>query len=377
VLEHSLGKNISSSDFVRAINLPDLALEVAVHRVHSKIALLIPLFLLTLTCLSFSQGPSPPRQEGLTQEAIHQLLEGPQTALRGLKERGISFQAMLVYDWSKSLASETDAKGGFGRYSFDLLMPVDAEKLFGLKDSAGLLRFKHHMRHFGETYDEEAQVYSNIDANSRTTLYEIWLQKKFFSEHLRMKVGKIDANTEFATVSTAADFLNSSMGFSPTILVFPTYPEPKFGINVFLGRPSATYVLGAGIFRTVDATMSILEPARNWNSGPGEHGGRASFGYWRLDGKIDLTDGTRSPGTQGLLLCRGTIRMAPDSTQRTRIIGVLTSWLGGRAEQQNHATHRRGRRTSSTVVPPPGLRRNSRHMGEVFLRTPGRLRPAG
>jgi hypothetical protein len=68
-----------------------------------------------------------------------------------MNDHGLSFQGVLVYDWSKTLADNQDSSGGFGRYSFDLSMPVDGKKLFGLNGSAGLVRLKHHLNNFGET----------------------------------------------------------------------------------------------------------------------------------------------------------------------------------------------------------------------------------
>ena len=40
------------------------------------------------------------------------------------------------------------------------------------------------------------------------------------------KAGRIDANTEFAALHASEEFLNSSMGYSPTIWGMPTYPLP-------------------------------------------------------------------------------------------------------------------------------------------------------
>jgi porin len=178
-------------------------------------------------------------------------------------------------------------------------MPVDGEKAFGLKGSAGLVRLKNHMRHFGDTCDGAAQLYSNIDANSRTVIYELWFEQRLLSNKLRLKGGKIDASTEFAAVPTAGDFLNSSMGYSPTILAFPTYPEPKMGITAFL-RPTTNNLLSVGAFQTVGmGTLTILEPGHNWNVGKGEHPGRVSVGYWRLNGQIAQFDGGVTSSTQG------------------------------------------------------------------------------
>lgn len=208
------------------------------------------------------------------------------SALRTLNEHGLSFQGQVVNDWSKALRSGTDPGYGFGRYSFDLFAAIDGEKSLGWKGAMGLVRLKQHIREFGWSKDGAAQIYSNIDAASRTTLYELWFEQKWRAGRLRLKGGKIDANTEFAVVESGADFLNSSMGFSPTILAFPTYPEPQPGAGIFLTSPSG-YGLGVGIFRTTMGTLSIAEPRLRWSMGDGELPGRLGAGYWRVDGSMD------------------------------------------------------------------------------------------
>lgn len=260
----------------------------------------ISLFLLTLSYIASGQETQPQAANSQDiKKPTDDVVSLSRTLLRGLDRRGLSFEGLVVYDWSKTLAADKDSGRGFGRYSFDLSMPVDGLKLFGLKGSAGLVRLKHHLNHFGETYDGAAQLYSNIDAPSRTTLYELWFEQKLFSDKLRLKGGKIDANTEFATVPGAADFLNSSMGFSPTILAFPTYPEPKLGLSAFW-QALNHYGIGIGVFQTASGpTLSIVEPGRTWKFGETEHPGRLSLGYWRLDGRVARFDGDESSGTQG------------------------------------------------------------------------------
>ena len=223
----------------------------------------------------------------------------PSVLLHDLNEHGISFQGVAVYDWSKTLHGDQDSGSGFGRYSFDLFTSLDGKKAFGLEGSDGLIRLKNHINNFGKIDDGAAQLYSNIDSNSRTTLYELWFEKKLLSNKVRFKGGKIDASTEFAAVQSASDFLNSSMGYSPTIMAFPTYPEPKLGINGFLNL-TPKYSLGVGAFETTGmGILTVFEPAYNWTIGQGEHPGRMSFGYWRENGKMAQFDGRLVDGAQG------------------------------------------------------------------------------
>lgn len=219
--------------------------------------------------------------------------------MEALKGDGITFQGLLVNDWSKGTNAADTSADGFGRYSFDLSMTLDGKQLLGRDGATGFVRLKQHLREFGSSSDGGAQVFSNIDAPSRTTLYEIWLEQKLLSGKLRLKGGKIDASTEFAVVQGAGDFLNSSMGYSPTIMDFPTYPEPRLGLNLFF-YPSQKYQLGAAVFQTSGrGVLSLVEPGRSWSLGRGELEGRISLGYWRRDGDIPGFDGAMSSATQG------------------------------------------------------------------------------
>jgi len=218
--------------------------------------------------------------------------------LHVLDEHGLAFQAQFVHDWSKNLSSGSDADYGFGRYSFDLFANIDSQKSLGFAGGTGVARLKQHINEFGWTDVGASQVLSNIDASSRTTLYELWWQQQWMAGKLRLKGGKIDANTEFAVVENGADFLNSSMGFSPTILAFPTYPEPQPGGAIFVTLPH-TYGVGLGVLRSTMGTMSIAEPRVRWALGEGELRGHVTTGYWRIDGDMAHFGGHSSSVTQG------------------------------------------------------------------------------
>lgn len=232
-------------------------------------------------------------------QSLRSTASAGESALQHLNEHGISVQETMIYDWSKSTAGD-DSGAGFGRYSFDFSVPVNGEKLWRLKGSDALVRIRNHQSNFGDDFVGAAQLYSNIDAGSATILYEAWVEQRLLSDKIRLKAGKIDANTEFAAVQTASDFLNSSMGFSPTIMEFPTYPEPKLGFNVFF-HPTSRNTFSMGVFQTASGgPLSIVEGAHAWSSGHAESSGRASVGYWRLAGNVPHFNGQMSEHTDGV-----------------------------------------------------------------------------
>jgi len=263
--------------------------------VHLRTLRYLAIFFLLPHFVIAQATESTPPSGGL----IAHLTSPPRDLLGKLYERGASVSSVFIYDWSKDFDDDAESSG-FGRYSIDVSMALDGKKLVGLEGSEALVRVKTHMSHFGDAYENAAQVASNIDGPSRTSLYEVWFQQRLFSNKLRLKAGKIDANTEFATVATAGDFLNSSMGYSPTIMAFPSYPEPKLAFNAFV-VPATSYNIGVGVFQTAGmGPLSILEGGRSWSLGNSEHPGRGSLGYWRAHGMIDRFDGDKRSGTQGV-----------------------------------------------------------------------------
>ena len=257
-----------------------------------RISAILPVLLFAASHSTFSQTVAP------VEHHLAKAATSGRKVLNALDTRGVSFRGALIYDWSKSIAKD-ESRAGFGRYSFDIGTAIDGKKLWGVGGNSALLRLRNHLNNFGDDYVGAAQLYSNIDASGRTTLYEVWIEQRLFSDRLRFKGGKIDANTEFDAVQTAGDFLNSSMGYSPTMVAFPSYPEPKLGLNAFL-RSSVHNTLGIGIFKTsASGPLIILEPSRTWTVGRAENQGRISVGYWRLSGDIDRFDGSQSRGTQG------------------------------------------------------------------------------
>lgn len=79
----------------------------------------------------------------------------------------------------------------------------------------------------------DLQVYSNIDGPDRTQLSEATVTYDPELGPIGVKLGKWDANDDFALVDCGVYHLQSSFGFAPTIVGFPSYPDPAFGAALF------------------------------------------------------------------------------------------------------------------------------------------------
>jgi porin len=235
------------------------------------------------------------RPEGIVESKV---ASKPREIVQDLAQHGISFPVSLVSEVSGGFRASPSESRWFARDLFNASMAMNLEKTLGWKGSSALVRLSQHSQRGEPDSLGEAQEFSNIGGSGRTSLYELWFQQTLSSNKLRLKAGKIDATTEFAAVQSAGDFLNSSMGYSPTILGFPTYPEPKPGVNIFF-NPVKSYGLSLGVFQTAGmGILSIAEPARTWTTA-NDHPGRVGLGYWRLDGTCNRFDGSVSSVTQG------------------------------------------------------------------------------
>jgi len=184
------------------------------------------------------------------------------------------------------------------RNLLEISTAVDLERMAGWKGSR--LFASMHSLAGGNGSDEillDLQGYSNINAPSGTNLYELWFEQTLRNGKLRLKIGRIDANTEFAYVENAAGFLNSSMGYSPAIASLPTYPYPRLGVAIFL-RPKSFYYLNEGVFEdSPDGMMSLTEAGLRWKWFARD--ARLAYGYWFHTESYPLEGAQAQHGAQG------------------------------------------------------------------------------
>lgn len=124
---------------------------------------------------------------------------------------------------------------------------LDTEKLFGFKGGTFFIDLQHAGGDNPSENVGDFQGVSNIGADRRDQLAEFWYEQKLLDGQVRFKVGKIDAAYEFDAIDAAGNFLNSSTGLSPTVVGFPTYPDPAFGI-VAEYAPGESFYLRGGVF---------------------------------------------------------------------------------------------------------------------------------
>ena len=236
----------------------------------------------------------------------------------GFGIHGIDIQATLTADWSVSLHGGLNTNGSALRHLLDVAVTIDTRALMGHAGGAVGMLFQQQHGADGSGEDVgDIQVYSNIDADGRTQLAELWYEQDLPDHDLRLIVGKIDANGLFAFVDHGGEFVHSSPGWSPTILGFPSYPDPAMSVNMFY-EPDADFYLGVGVY---DGALQegVLTGKRGPSTFFGEPGdlfvigeagvrwliddrlaGRLGVGGWHHTGTFDRFAGGTQGGAEGV-----------------------------------------------------------------------------
>ena len=261
-----------------------------------------------------------------------------------LEKRGVEPTLALVTDAS------VIARGGVNRGATGLRSLLDfecsfySEPLLGWPDGRLYFDLQVQRGSDGSRDTGDFQVYSNIDGPNRIQLAQIFAEQSFGDGALRLKLGKSDANSDFAYVEHGLRHIHSSFGFAPTVLAFPTYPDPAFGGAVFV-EPGGALHFAAGVYdgatqagiatghrgpRTVLGSPSDLfavgEVGLHWRRGeslPGHFG----LGAWRHTGSFARSSGGLDDGTTGYYLVGDQMLWQPENDPDTnRGIGAFLQY---------------------------------------------------
>ena len=259
-------------------------------------------------------------EEGATPDAT-----APQASATGdsfgvrnrLAGRGVEFSLIVQGDPSTNLRGGL-RQGTAVRVPLQAALDLDTERLLGWRGGhvhAGLQALEG--RNATDELVGDLQGFDNVDSDRFRQLSELWLEQRLFGSRLRLKLGKADANADFARVEASGEFLNSSAGYSPTIQGFPSYPDPAMSVSLF-AEATRWISLGAGVYdgstheachgRTGNRGFSTFFGAPDALFYVGEAGlryslrgrpGRLSAGAWHHSGTFEAFDGTTRRGTSG------------------------------------------------------------------------------
>lgn len=239
--------------------------------------------------------------------------EGPES-----EHWGLSLDASAIGDYSSVLGGGVNPGANAARYLIQTGVMLDTEAAFDWPGGELYAAYLGFHGDNGSLDSGDAQVYSNIDDAPFDALYSLWYRQTLFHDRLAIKLGKMDANSDFAYVDYGVLFIHSSPGFSPTIQAFPSYPDPATAMNVFAGTDTGFYA-GVGVYDgatqsgartgTRGPSSFVSDPNRlfwigeagtryNW-AGHADQPGRIGFGYWQHTGEFETFDGGTSEHADG------------------------------------------------------------------------------
>jgi porin len=238
-------------------------------------------------------------------------------ATTALQEKGFSLSSSAIIDLSRP------GIGGIrqrvtARSLFDVIATIDLKQLWNLDGGTVVLDYQAYVGRDASRDVGDLQKFSNLDANERSQIAELWYEQWLFNKRARFKIGKVLADSEFAFVENGAEFMNSSAGHSPTLFVMPVYPDAASSVNFFT-YPHEHLYLGFGLYdgaasRGVHTGVHGPETLRfgdvffvgelggKWTLGPSQLPGRIGIGGWRHTGTFARFDGGTQRGTAGAYL---------------------------------------------------------------------------
>jgi porin len=245
------------------------------------------------------------------------LIDTWNSAAAPLKQQGITLNSSAIVDVSRA------GLGGIrrrvtARSLFDVIATIDLNQLWGLEGGTVVLDYQAYIGRDASRDVGDLQKFSNIDANERSQIAELWYQQWLFNKQVRFRIGKVIADSEFAFVENGTEFIHSSPGHSPTIFVMPVYPDAASSMNIFV-YPHEHLYFGFGLYdgaasRDVHTGVHGPETIRfgdlffigelggKWTLGPTQLPGRLGLGGWGHNGTFERFDGHPQRGTAGAYL---------------------------------------------------------------------------
>ncbi|MBK8100301.1 MAG: carbohydrate porin [Planctomycetes bacterium] len=234
-----------------------------------------------------------------------------------LEQHGIEVGGGYTADWAAAWSGGVRNRDNMPSL-IDVNVAFDLETLLGLPRTTLFVDAYAIEGRLASDDVGDSQGFSNIQSDNTEQVAEAWLET--WVADFRIKVGKVDFNSEFAFNETGGDFINSSAAISPTIVNYPTYPDPATAVNLFWA-PSETFYLGAGIYDGAaaagiptgrrafsgffeddesDAWFLAVELGTAWTGGDDWGSGRFALGAWQHTADFATFAGGTESGTTGL-----------------------------------------------------------------------------
>jgi carbohydrate-selective porin OprB len=213
-------------------------------------------------------------------------------ARRSLEDHGVH----LDLDYTAEVFTLPGDSTAAYRGDVDAMATLDTEKL-GLWACGSLFVYGQSAHGHGVSGDfAPLMPVSNLEAPRFTQLSELWLAQCLGSERLVVRLGKQDANRDFAAPRFGGNFLNSSYGVIPTAPM-PSFPTPGLGAALF-GTLTDWLELRGAVYEGAPTIRSFGEDAAEEGAGVfavaqlvlrhdlfGQPSGQHAIGAWTHTGQ--------------------------------------------------------------------------------------------
>lgn len=248
----------------------------------------------------------------------------PYLGLRpSLAKKGIYFLSNFTFDYN------WPARGGIQtrsfplhQYLFQFEYGMDLYQLMGWSGARIYTDFQYHQTQAPSLkYVGDWQGFDNMQARNLTQLAQLWFEQKLFNQKLAIKLGKIDAYTIFNYCPYAQFLLNNSFTQIPTIIAFPTYPDPSTGViiefhpfkwlslrtSIFDGSQALGVNTGSmgprGFFVNLGQHANLMNEIQiRWATLQDNYKGFVGLGFWGLTATLPNFKGGTVHGTTGSYL---------------------------------------------------------------------------
>jgi porin len=233
-----------------------------------------------------------------------------------LEDSGVTISLSLTSDYTRVVTGGASPDGAAFRSLLNAGLTLDTERLIDVKGGTFFCNFQNFSGDNGSEDVGVIQNISNIDGPHRTQVSELWYEQALFDNQLSFRIGKIDAASLFAYVKNGAEFLNGSIGTTPTLVGMPTYPDPATAFTLsyvpcqyfyanagifdgatLLGSPTGPRGPGT-VFTNASERLIIAEIGAKWQLDENLPG-RVGIGGWHHGGHIPRYSGGTTNGTAG------------------------------------------------------------------------------
>lgn len=208
-------------------------------------------------------------------------------------------------------------------FLFSLQAGIEFEKLIHLKGGNFYMNFLVHAGKNPSTdYVGDFQGFDNLEAYRLVQISELWYRQRFLQNMFTITVGKIDAFGAFYYLPYSKFLINNSYTQAPTIVGFPTYPDPAVGVilradisswltfkfSVFDGSSAQgvrTGNLGAKLFfQNLGRHLLLLNECNViWNLNQNRNIGEILIGLWGYNGQLSTFDNKTMGKACGPYIC--------------------------------------------------------------------------